>query len=117
MPLRTPRRVLCPSVLSGGSSGQQLPDLAGCIDIDLSGSAFTNTLPIRRHSFADRAPQRFEMAWIPLDTLDPFKDGQIYTRLDERRFRYQAADRSFERVLSVDEDGLVVSYPDLFERF
>jgi uncharacterized protein len=33
-----------------------------------------------------------------------------------RLFRYQALDRSFAADLSVDEDGLVIDYPTLFER-
>src|SRR5688572_24951991 len=56
-----------------------LPDLKGCIDIDLSGSPFTNSLPINRTQWVDGRPERFDMAWIPLDTLAPFRDGQIYT--------------------------------------
>jgi len=95
--------------------GRPLAALDGCIDIDLSGSPFTNTLPIRRHRFETGTPQRFDMAWIPLSTLKPFRDGQIYTRLADGRFRYQAADGSFEQVIEVDADGFVVRYPTLFE--
>lgn len=96
-------------------NGRALAGLDGCIDIDLSGSPFTNTLPIRRHRFQGRIPQRFDMAWIPLDTLSPFPDGQIYTRLADGRFRYQAADGSFEATLTIDADGFVVDYPGMFE--
>ena len=96
--------------------GQRAPGLEDCVDIDISGSPLTNTLPIRRASFVTGEPQSFDMAWIPLDTLEPFRDGQIYTRLDDTRFRYQAADRSFTEVLTVDEYGLVVDYPTLFRR-
>jgi hypothetical protein len=56
------------------------------------------------------------MAWIPLDTLEPFVDQQIYTKLGPTSFRYQSADLSFERVIATDADGFVTFYPGLFER-
>ena len=96
--------------------GQEAPELAGCIDIDLSGSPFTNTLPMRRHAFVGDAPARFRMAWIPLDTLEPFVDEQVYARLGPTRFRYQSADGSFERVIETDAERFVTVYPGLFER-
>ena len=96
--------------------GQRAPALEGCVDIDISGSPLTNTLPIRRARFVVNEPRRFDMAWIPLDTLEPFRDSQIYTRLDDTHYRYAAADRSFTEVLEVDEHGLVVDYPTLFRR-
>ena len=97
-------------------NGRRAPELEGCVDIDISGTPFTNTLPIRRSRFTDGVPQQFAMAWVPLDSLEPFRDGQIYTQLDSTHYRYQAADRSFEQVLTVDENGLVVDYPTLFSR-
>lgn len=94
-----------------------LPELQGCIDIDISGTPFTNTLPIRRNrNWVTGQPQRFDMAWVPLDTLEPFKDGQIYTPLGGRKWRFQAEDGTFEAEIAVDEDGLVVDYPGLFSR-
>jgi hypothetical protein len=97
-------------------NGRRAPELEGCVDIDISGTPFTNTLPIRRSRFTDGVPQQFAMAWVPLDSLEPFRDGQIYTRLDPTHYRYQAVDGSFEQVLTVDADGFVVDYPTLFSR-
>lgn len=97
-------------------NGAEAPELDGCIDIDISGTPFTNSLPIRRCGLAEGEPQRFRMAWVPLDTLRPFADGQIYTRLGERRFRYRSEDGSFERVIETDGEGFVTLYPGLFER-
>jgi hypothetical protein len=96
--------------------GQRAPALEGCADIDISGTPLTNTLPIRRARFVAGAPQRFDMAWVPLDTLEPVRDGQIYTQLDDTHFRYEAADRGFTQVLTVDPDGFVLDYPTLFRR-
>ena len=56
------------------------------------------------------------MAWVPLDTLEPFVDEQVYTRLGPTSFRYQSGDGSFERVIETDAEGFVTRYPGLFER-
>jgi uncharacterized protein len=95
---------------------EPLPDLAGCIDIDISASPLTNSLPLWRCDWVIDQPQRFTMAWINVDTMSVRRHEQIYTRLDDSHFRYQAADGSFERVIKVDDDGLVLDYPGLFTR-
>lgn len=93
-----------------------IPELDGCIDVDLSGTPFTNTLPIRRTRLTADVPALFRMAWVPLDTLDPFPDEQIYTLLGKGRYRFEAADGTFEAELRVDGDGFVTHYPTLFEQ-
>ena len=93
-----------------------LPQLAGCMDVDIEMTPFTNTLPIRRSALRVGDSQRFRMVYVPADTLVPFVDEQIYTRLGANRYRYDAADGSFSAELTVDADGLVLSYPGLFER-
>lgn len=96
--------------------GDDLPELKGCIDVDLSGTPLTNTLPIRRVAWTLGVPQRFDMTWVPTETLVPRREAQIYTKLADDRWRFQTADGSFEAELTVDADGFVVRYPGLFER-
>lgn len=100
------------------AEGAPLPALDGCIDIDLAGSPFTNTLPIRRTGLGPEAGTvSFRMAYIPFTTFVPTIDVQNYTCLAAGRlYRYEAADGSFAAELTVDEDGLVVDYPQLFRR-
>lgn len=93
---------------------EPLPALRGCIDIDIWPTPLTNSLPIWRNQWTMDAPQQFTMAWIDADTMTVRPAAQIYTRLDATHFRYQSA--NFERVLEVDADSLVVTYPGLFER-
>ncbi|MGV8831342.1 MAG: putative glycolipid-binding domain-containing protein [Devosia sp.] len=93
-----------------------LPDLRGCIDIDISATPLTNSLPLWRCDWIIDQPQRFAMAWINTDSMTVQRDEQIYTRLDDNRFHYAAADGSFERVITVDDDGIVLDYPGLFTR-
>ena len=62
----------------------------------------------------DSAPLR--IVWVPMDSLAPFVDEQIYAKRDDTRWHYAAADGSFEADILVDGDGLVVDYPPLFAR-
>ncbi|WP_128290962.1 putative glycolipid-binding domain-containing protein [Afifella aestuarii] len=100
------------------ADGRPLDNLDGAIDIDLAGSAFTNTLPIRRLKLAEgECSGELTMAYVPFDTFKPARDHQIYTCLERGSlYRYEAADRSFTAELPVDEDGLVRDYPTLFRR-
>lgn len=98
--------------------GTPQPQFDGCIDIDFTGTPFSNTLPIRR---LDLAPSdgsiRLRVLYVPFATLRPLADNQIYTCLDRgRKYRYEAADRPFIADLQVDSDGFVIDYPGLFER-
>jgi hypothetical protein len=97
---------------------EALPELEGCIDIDFEMTPFTNTLPIRRAPLAIGESRRFRMAYIPADTMEPFADEQTYTRLSERVYRFENGEGEdyFTSDITVDEDGLVVDYPQLFER-
>lgn len=100
-----------------GGTGEPIAALDGCLDVDLAGTPFTNTLPIRRLGWAAGERRELRMAYVPFDTFEPIVDGQIYVCLEPgRRFHYQAADRSFEAELTVDQDGLVTDYPSLFAR-
>jgi uncharacterized protein len=98
--------------------GSPRPAFDGCIDIDLAGSPFTNTLPLRRLGLAPAdGTAKLQMLYIPFDSFQPLRDGQHYTCLQEGRlYRYEAEDRSFAADLPVDEDGLVTDYPTLFAR-
>jgi hypothetical protein len=98
-------------------SGKPLPKLAGAIDIDLSASPFTNTLPIRRLKL--RAGQSAEIVsvYILVPALTMTTDPQRYTCLEPlKRYRYESIDSDFTRDIEVDRRGLVVTYPGLFRR-
>ncbi len=98
--------------------GTPLPQFDSCIDIDLAGTPFTNTLPIRRLGLVRQSgTARLKMLYVPFDSFEPAVDGQHYTCLEDGRlYRYEADDRSFTADLPVDEDGLVIDYPTLFQR-
>ncbi len=96
--------------------GEALPELDGCIDIDIIGTPFTNTLPIRRLNLRAGESRDLTMAyiWVPELTVTP--DPQRYTRLAAYRYRFDSRDSDFTAELPLDEDGLVLDYPGLFRR-
>lgn len=94
-----------------------LPELEGCLDIDIWPTPFTNTFPIRRHPVAVGERREFVMAWVsaPELTVHPMRRG--YTRLGDRRYLYENLEGSeFRAELSVDEEDIVLDYQGVFRR-
>jgi uncharacterized protein len=99
------------------ASGRRLPKLAGAIDIDLSASPFTNTLPIRRLKLRAGQSAEITTVYILVPALTLMTDPQRYTCLAPlKRYRYESIDSDFTREIEVDSRGLVVTYPGLFRR-
>jgi uncharacterized protein len=96
--------------------GKRLRDLDGAIDVDISVSPFTNTLPIRRLGLEPGRVHAISTAFVHVPESEVERDEQRYERLDDTTVRYASADRSFQRDLTVDADGFVVDYPGLFRR-
>ncbi len=98
-------------------AGKSLPKLAGAIDIDLSVSPFTNTLPIRRLRLSAGQSAEIVAVYIVAPALTLVTDPQRYTCVvPGKRYRYESLDSDFTREIDVDDHGLVVTYPDLFRR-
>jgi uncharacterized protein len=115
------KRTLTLISVDGGwlANGAARPDLAGCIDIDISCTPLTNTLPVRRLDWSRGASHDIDVAYVSVPELEVRKVGQRYTRLDEagagrRPFRYESG--SFRRDLSLDDSGFVLDYPGLWRR-
>ena len=95
-------------------SASPMPRLAGAIDIDISITAFTNTLPIRR-SRLKPAGQRISSPFIFNCPSSPSRrTGNVILIEPNRRYRYESFDSYFTRDIEVDGHGLVVTYPGLF---
>jgi hypothetical protein len=98
-------------------AGNRLGHLDGAIDVDLSATPFTNTLPIRRLDLAPHATADILTAYVafPALTLEP--NPQRYTCLERRRrYRFESLVIDFSRDIETDAAGLVTLYPDLFRR-
>jgi len=93
------------------------PELDGCIDVDIWPTPFTNTFPIRREPMAVGERRAFVVAWVAAPELTVRPARQAYTRLTDRRYRFESLDGDgFRAELSVDADDLVVDYEGLFRR-
>lgn len=98
------------------ANGSARPDLAEAEDIDLAFSPFSNTLPIRRLGLAVGESADIVTAYVDHESFTVTTDPQRYTRLTTDRYLYESRDGDFRREITVDDDGLVVDYPGLFER-
>jgi hypothetical protein len=100
-----------------GGDGRVISDLDGCTDIDIWPTPFTNSFPIRREPLSVRERREFRMAWVFAPDLTVSPQPQAYTRLADRRYLFENLDGSGFRVeLPVDEDCIVIDYPEFFRR-
>lgn len=94
---------------------QEREDLTGCVDVDLSITPATNTLPIRRLRLAVGESAEVTAAWVRFPALSVEPLRQRYTRLAENRYRYESLESGFTAELTVDDQGLVTHYPGGWE--
>jgi hypothetical protein len=93
--------------------GADLAEVAGALDVDLTVTPATNTLPIRRlRGLEVGEVADLRMAWVQFPELSVIPSAQRYQRLAADRWRFSAGDFSAE--LLVDPGGLVLEYGGLF---
>ena len=93
------------------------PDLDGALDCDLGNCPLTNTMPIRRERLREDAqPRDLVMAWVSVPDLCVHRSRQRYEPIDAHTVRYVSLDGNFRAELELDDDGVVVRYPQLAER-
>ncbi len=95
---------------------RMLASLAGCIDIDIAATPFTNTLPIRRLGLNVGESASLTVALLSVPDLAVSAVRQRYTRLSTHHWHYEGLDSGFTALLEVDDQGLVLDYPDTFRR-
>lgn len=96
-------------------NGAEVPDAAGCIDLDLNFSPCTNLLPIRRLDLAVGQQASVKAAWLRFPGFHIERLDQTYVRTGERTYRYESADGAFVRDLEVDEAGFPTAYPGFWK--
>jgi uncharacterized protein len=93
--------------------GPELPEVAGTLDVDLTVTPATNTLPIRRLAALEvGGAADLQMAWVQFPELAVIPSLQRYERLAADRWRFSTGD--FEAELLIDPEGLVLEYSGLF---
>jgi hypothetical protein len=93
-----------------------IAELDGLIDVDLSITPSTNTLPIRRLDLTVGAVATTTAAWIRFPDLSVQRLDQQYTRVSATRYLYESRGGSFRADLDVDDQGVVIDYGNLWER-
>ena len=94
------------------SGSERPPQYSDCVDVDLSFTPATNTLPIRRLGLEIGEEAEIHVAWLVGPKLSVQRVPQRYTRLAEDRYRYTQDE--FEAELTVDRQGLVLEYEGLW---
>ena len=97
-------------------AGLRNRDLHGCTDLDLSATPATNTPALRRLALPVGARREIRTAWVLFPDLEMQAVRQRYTRLSERRYRYEGLHNGFVAEFEVDHAGLVTDYPGSWER-
>jgi hypothetical protein len=97
-------------------NGKPIDQFKGCVDVDISLTPFTNTLPIRRLKLNDGESQIIKVIYCDLLKGDLRAVRQKYTRLSSLSYHYENIPNDFESVIQIDDHGLVVDYPLLFKR-
>jgi hypothetical protein len=103
-----------------GATGVAYPALDGCLDIDISYTPFTNTLPVRRLALTPGESADLLVAYITVPDLSVRPVQQRYTCLSRTAsggiYRYEGLESNFTADLLVDDQGLVVDYPGIWKR-
>ncbi|HET7710707.1 MAG TPA: putative glycolipid-binding domain-containing protein [Thermoanaerobaculia bacterium] len=92
-------------------NGQHVPEVDGCIDLDLNFSPSTNLLPIRRLRLGVGEEAAVKAAWLrfPSMRFEPLE--QTYRRIAADRYQYESAGGAFKAELHVNDAGFPVDYP------
>lgn len=93
----------------------------GALDCDLGLCPLTNVMPVRRHELHRRVGEvDFLMAWVSVPDLGLHPSRQRYEHVGRRGdrlvVRYVGEHRSFVGELELDDQGLVLLYPELARR-
>jgi hypothetical protein len=99
-----------------GDGASPVPDLDGCVDVDINRSPLTNTLPVRRLGLGAGQSRDLDVVYVSVPELTVRPVRQRYTLLPGAGPVYRYESGSFSADLPVDGDGFVIDYPDLWRR-
>jgi len=101
--------------------GGDVADFHESLDCDLALSPLTNTMPVLRHGLLQGGgPLDFVMAWVSVPDLSVHRSGQRYAFVRREGansiVRYESSSRDFVAELTLDADGIVITYPGIGRR-
>jgi hypothetical protein len=102
------------------ADGAGVPHVAGCLDLDLEASAFTNAFPVQRMRLETGARAEAPAVYVRATDLRIERLEQRYARLADRDggevYDYESPAFGFRCELAYDERGLVREYPGIATR-
>jgi hypothetical protein len=97
--------------------GVELSNLKECIDVDISFTPCTNTLPIRRLRLTEGASAPIDVVYFDLENWEVRPMKQQYTNKGHGIYQYKNLSGSdFTSEIAVDESGFVIDYPEIWRR-
>jgi hypothetical protein len=100
--------------------GSSVPELDGCLDVDLESSACTNALPVHRLAMAVSESAAAPAVYVRALDLQVGRLEQDYMRReddgDHQHYEYRSPSFGFECRLVYDASGLVIDYPGIATR-
>jgi len=91
-------------------------DLDHATDADISVTPATNSLPIRRLRLERGEAAEIIALFVDAEAMTLSAARQRYTRLGDRRWRYEGLGTGFVAELETDAEDWVLDYPGLFRR-
>jgi hypothetical protein len=91
--------------------GGACPEVEGCFDVDFAFSPATNLLPIRRLGLKPGQAAPVRAAWVSFPGFEVEPLDQVYRRVSERTYHYEASEGTFTTDLDVNAAGFVTRYP------
>jgi len=95
--------------------GTEMPELRDCIDVDITATPFTNTLPINRLRLTPGQASDIRVVYVTAPDLSIDVSAQRYSRRGSD-IVFESPAHEFTAVLPIDDAGLVLDYPQLFLR-
>lgn len=97
-------------------NGKIIEAFAGCIDVDIPLTPFTNSLPINRLKLSKDQTQEIKVIYCDILEKQISAVRQKYTCISPTSYHYENVPNDFEATIEVDDSGFVVDYPALFVR-
>lgn len=95
--------------------GVEIPELAGCVDVDLNFSPSTNLLPVRRLNLEVGQEELVRAAWLRFPSFRFEVLEQLYRRTGPTAYSYESDGGRFKADLEVDGTGFATSYAGLWQ--
>ncbi len=95
-------------------NGELYPEFNDCIDVDISISPLTNTLPINRLQLKNAEEAEIKVICIDLLKEEVKAVRQKYKKVSSDEYRFENVPNDFKAIIKVNPHGFVTDYPPLF---